>query len=219
MPVMRKWLRFLIWTVVIIGTLIGLARAVAIRWWRVPTMEQDPDLVSSLSPTLQGGDLVLLWRLTGTEFGDLVVCPEPGSPGRVVVGRIVAMENDRITVEGTGFTVNDKPAASERGCLPGTFQGTSPGTGEPVEQVCTVEAVRGVTHKRGNVPAGFPAPSTDSKEVPPGHVYLLSDNRAFPYDSRNYGTVPKAACRETVIFRLVGKKGYFDAAARLTFIQ
>lgn len=214
---MRKLVRFLVWTVVIVGAIIGLARLTAVRWWRIPT--NDPYLEASVSPTLRGGDLILLWRLTAPEFGDLVLCPEPGAPERVVVGRIVAEGNDRITVKGTGFTVNDKSAEAERACTPKTFETDHPGTGEPVEQFCQIETIRGTSHMRGSIPGSHPAPSTVSQEVPPGNVFLLSDNRLFPYDSRDYGSVPLDSCKETVFFRLVGIKGYLDGETRFTFIQ
>ena len=64
-----------------------------------------------------------------------------------------------------------------------------------------------------------PAPKFSRQEVPPGNVFLLSDNRLFPYDSRDYGSVPLDSCKETVFFRLVGIKGYLDGETRFTFIQ
>ncbi len=214
---MHKLVRFLVWTAVIVGTIIGLARLTAIRWWRVPT--NDPYLEASISPTLRGGDLILLWRLTAPEFGDLVLCPEPDAPERVVIGRIVAQGNDRIHIDGTGFAVNDKSALAERACSFKTFETEHPGTGEPIEQHCQVEAIRGSSHLRGSIPTSHPAPATVRQEVPPGNVFLLSDNRLFPYDSRDYGSVPRDTCKETVFFRLVGIKGYLDGEARFTFIQ
>jgi signal peptidase I len=216
---MHKWVRFLVWTGLIIGAIIGLARAVAIRWYRVPTSEEDPYLVASLSPSIRGGDLILLWRLTKPDFGDLVMCPDPEEPSRVVIGRIAAEEDDRIRVESSHFFLNDKRSATERGCNPSQFEAEHPGTGEPVQQQCQIEVVKGHSHMRGTVPPDRMAPSTDAKEVPPEHVYLLSDNRLFPYDSREYGTVERSTCTETVVFRLVGARGWGDSESRLTFIQ
>ena len=75
---MRKVLRFLLWTAIIVGAIVGLARATAIRWVKIPM--GDPYLEASIAPTLRGGDTVILWRLTKPGFGDLVVCPEPDAP-------------------------------------------------------------------------------------------------------------------------------------------
>ena len=46
----------------IAGIFIGLARLTVLRWWRVPN--NDPYLTASISPSVRGGDLILLWRLT-----------------------------------------------------------------------------------------------------------------------------------------------------------
>ena len=216
---MGKWLRLLAWTAIIIGSVIGLARATAIRWWRVPTMDRDPDLVASLGPTLLGGDLVIAWRLTKPGLGDLAVCEDPEDPRRVVIGRIAAEGGEQITVEGSQFTVDGKRVETERACLPNTFEAEHPDTGEAIEQHCQVEVMRGQSHMRGAVPPDGPEPAGDSAEVPPGHFYLLSDNRLLPYDSRHYGTVEQSKCSESVVFRLVGRAGYADAESRFTFIQ
>jgi hypothetical protein len=56
-------------------------------------------------------------------------------------------------------------------------------------------------------------------DVPPGHVYLVSDNRLFPYDSRDFGPVEARSCKETVFFRLVGRGGFFDAKTRFTYVR
>ena len=55
--------------------------------------------------------------------------------------------------------------------------------------------------------------------VPSGQLYLVSDNRFFPFDSREYGPVPQESCSEAVFFRLVSRLGFGDSEARLTFIQ
>ena len=79
--------------------------------------------------------------------------------------------------------------------------------------------MRGHTHMRGSLSQDLPAPRTDSVEVPAGDVYLLSDNRMLPYDSRDYGTVERSNCTEAIIFRLVGAEGYSDSESRFTFIR
>ena len=64
--------KFLAWVALFAGILIGLLRVVAIRWVQVPL--DDPELSSSLAPTLAAGDWIILWRLTRPGFGDLVQC-------------------------------------------------------------------------------------------------------------------------------------------------
>ena len=182
-------------------------------------MAQDPDLVASLTPTLRGGDLVIAWRLTRPELGDLAVCEDPEDPRRVVIGRIVAQGGEQVSVEGSQFTVDGKRSETERACRPQQFEAQRPDTGDTVEQSCQVEIMRGHSHMRGAVPPDRPAPASDSVEVPPGQFYLLSDNRLLPYDSRHYGTVDEAKCSETVVFRLLGEAGWSDTESRFTFVQ
>jgi signal peptidase I len=209
--------RFLIWTAVVLGVLIGLARATAIRWWRVP--QDDVYLTASTSPSVRAGDLILLWRLTRPGFGDLVLCPEPKKPGRVVIGRIAGESRDELKVTGADITVNHRRQVVESNCLPRTFTENDPETGVEVEQACSDEALGGVLHKRGELVEKSVRPRDVETTVPNGHVWLVSDNRQYPWDSREFGPVPRDTCTETVFFRLVGKAGFFDTTTRNQYIR
>jgi signal peptidase I len=214
---MRKMFRFLFWVVLVVGGVIGVARATAIRWWRVP--QDAPFFTASLSPSIRPGDLIVLWRLTRPGFGDLVMCPEPQDASRVVIGRLVGESRDEISVVGSTITVNRKEMPVESNCAEGTFEEHDPETGVAVEQGCAVEELGGGTHLRGEIPATSRAPSDVKQTVPVGHVWLVSDNRLFPYDSRDFGPVPRESCTETVFFRLVGAGGYFDTKRRNQLIH
>jgi signal peptidase I len=229
----------LVWTGIVLGTLIAVARVVAIRWWRVP--DNDIYLASSLSPTLYPGDLLILWRLTPPKYGDLVVCPEPpeeeaegqgsegasledteraGDSARVVIGRIVAEGNDNLRIKNGDVYVNGKRLDTERACSESRFAGVDPESGNEVTQRCNMEDLGGAVHKRGEISQDGQMPAdVDKFELNPGHAYLASDNRLFPYDSRDYGPVEYATCEETVVFRLVSTKGFGDVASRLTLIR
>ncbi|MEZ4222462.1 MAG: signal peptidase I [Polyangiaceae bacterium] len=214
---MRKFARFLLWTAIVLGAIVGLARAVALRWWRVPV--NDPYLEAAIAPTLRGGDLLILWRLTKPEFGDLVVCPEPNMPHRVVVGRIVAQGGDHIEVEGQTLKVNERASSTEEACIPPKFSVRHPTTSSEIEQQCQMESLAGHLHMRGSTVQHGMMPRTVDSRVDSGKVFLLSDNRLLPYDSRDFGQVEAKTCTETVIFRLVGVKGFFDVATRFTLIR
>lgn len=214
---MRKMFRFLVWTALVLGVMIGLARATAIRWWRVP--HDDAYLTASTSPSVRAGDLILLWRLTRPGFGDLVLCPEPNKPGRVVIGRLVGESRDDLKVVGSEITINRRRQVVESNCVPRTFIEHDPETGMEVEQSCSEEAIGGVLHKRGELVAKSVRPHDVQATVPEGHVWLVSDNRQYPWDSREFGPVPRETCTETVFFRLVGRGGFFDASTRNQYIR
>lgn len=213
---MRALLRLIVWTLVILGLAIGLARATAIRWWRVPT--DDPWLSASVGPTLQPGDWVLLWRLTRPSDGDLVQCPEPKAPERIVIGRILGSGNDELTFGEGNIVINGKALRTERSC--DAFEVLHPRTGATVRQGCSVEDMGGRLFMRGSDVASGNATQTPLKVVVnPGDFYLVSDNRQFPFDSRDFGPVAASSCRETIVFRLWGRNGYFDQQRRFDLIR
>lgn len=214
---MRKAARFLLWTAILLGVIVGVSRAFLLRWWRVP--ENDPYLESSVQPTLNGGDLIVLWRMTKPSFGDLVMCPEPNAPGRIVIGRILAEEGDDITIDGDRVIVNNRGSATEHACTEREFTSKDPSNGREVTEVCDLEALAGHTSMRGGHGENKAPPVKSEHQVGPGKVFLVSDNRLFPYDSRDFGTVERSTCKETVMFRLVGRKGFFDEPHRFNFIQ
>lgn len=220
---MRGVLRALIWVALALALLVGVARAFAIRWWRVPA--DDPQLEASIAPTLRGGDLVILWRLTEADIGDLVLCPEPArgdnEGGRIVIGRIVAETGDDVEVKGGRIFLNKRPLLTESGCQEdSTFRVYNPATDVDIEQHCAMERIGSTLHKIGKRSSTVSAPPDQAPiEVGHGLVWLASDNRLLPYDSRDYGSVPLVECTETVIFRLVSAEGYFDVDARFSIID
>lgn len=211
---MSKFLRFMAWTLVIVGALIGIARLTVIRWWRVPL--GDPYLEASLAPTLRGGDWVVLWRGTAPLEGALVLCPEPKTNDRVVIARLLGEAGDHVKV-GTDLLVNGRAFETESGCDP--FAVTDPGTKQELKQACRREVAGSRTHLRGEPVQTLATPREADVDVPAGQVFLVSDNRQFPWDSREFGPVERSTCMETVVFRLVSKDGFFDVPNRLTLIR
>jgi signal peptidase I len=214
---MRPVVRFLFWTAVAVGSVVGILRLVALRCWVIP--EDDPWLDASIAPTLWGGDTVLLWRATKPGIGDLVACPEPEDPDHIVVARIVAEEGDKVRLTRRDLFVNHKPERSERSCAERTFEVSHPRTNETVEQRCQMVDLEGVLHMRGDSTDAALPPLDQEFEVREGDVFLVSDNRLFPYDSRDFGPVPRSSCRESVLFRLWSKAGLRDEENRFTFVR
>jgi signal peptidase I len=211
----RRLTKVLLYLAIMAAILIGALRATVIRWWRIP--DDDPYLEASIAPTLSGGDLIILSRLSPPRFGDLALCPEPNADGRVVIGRLLGTPGDKVEVLGTHLRVNGRSMHDESGCKEPTFTVTDPASKKEVEQTCDHEDLSGRIHQRGNVPAKRAvSPITLAAERDQG--ILISDNRLFPYDSRDFGAVNLPSCKETVVFRLVSAKGFGDVATRLSLI-
>lgn len=213
---MQKVLRFFLWLTIVVGALIGILRATALRWWQVPN--NDPELTASLAPTLRGGDWVILWRLTKPGEGSLVVCPDPDDPTAVVMGRVAATQNHTVSLLGPEAKIDGVTPQIEYNCTNLKLTVINPDTLKPVELSCDMEDIGGRLHERAH---GKPesTPRAFEKTVGPGQVFLLSDNRVHPFDSRHFGTVPVDSCRESVVFRLVSNEGFFDVANRLDYIR
>lgn len=210
-------MRFLVWTIVIVGAFVAVLRATAIRWFRLPV--DDPVFEASIAPTLRGGDLIVAVRITRPLFGDLVVCPEPGAPHRYIIGRIVGEAGDSIRIADGLVFVNEKGYRIERACDPPDFTHLDPNTGEEVTQACRWEALASHLHQMGSLEGHKVSPIERQYNVEEGTFFLLSDNRLFPYDSRDYGLVEVESCKETVVARIVSKDGWMDVERRLDYIQ
>jgi signal peptidase I len=213
---MRAFGRVAMWAVISIVAVVLLFRLTAIRWWKVPA--DDPYLVASVAPTLRAGDWVLLWRLTPPSPGSLVLCPEPKHPDRVVVGRMVGDEGQRVKVSGTYIEVSGKRLKSEGDCKKDRFTVAPPKGGPELELRCSTEVVSNWVHERGEAEAIAELPDFEA-QVHAGEVVLVSDNRRFPYDSRDFGVVDRSTCKETVFFRLFGRDGLSHSPTRFAYIR
>jgi signal peptidase I len=213
---MRALGRFTLWAVIGIIAVISLFRLTAIRWWKVPV--DDPYLVASVAPALRGGDWVLLWRLSPPAVGSLAVCPEPKHPDRIVVGRMVGEEGQKVTVSGSIIEVNGKRLPSEGGCSAQRFKVKAPRNGSEIELRCGTEVVNDSVHERGEAEAVADLPNFEAT-IHAGEVALVSDNRRFPYDSRDFGLVDRSTGKELVFFRLIGHEGFFHSPTRFTYIR
>jgi signal peptidase I len=212
--------RTFVFVAVVVGLMVLVLRLTCLRWWQVP--QDDADLAASVAPTLGPGDWVILWRATPPGFGDLVLCPDPEDPAQVFVGRIAGEAHDTLSIDESGsITVNNSRAKSEHACDPWRITVPHPTSGDEVEQRCDIETLGGVHHKRALIPdkAALRPGTLNKRRIEAGSVYLISDNRLFPFDSRDFGPLPEASCKETVLFRLVSRLGFSDVEHRLDWIQ
>jgi len=179
------------------GLLVAILIAVFLRVfvisaYKIPT--------GSMVPTLKVGDFIFAYKLpygfpvplTGGERwglrlpnrGDVVVFRYPGNETVNYVKRVVGLPGDRITIKNKRLFVNEieadyKPLPDEViSDLPGkeyyqAFQETISGS------------TRVVIRSRADE-ADFFGPVV----VPPGHIFVLGDNRDSSDDSRYWGAVP-----------------------------
>lgn len=212
---MRKYLRLLLWTAVIVGAIVGGLRLTVLDWFTMPS--DDAPMALSAAPNLSAGDTFLLWR-GGTDVGDLVRCTDPDEPRRFVYGRLLAKSFEVVEISGQELKVDGRGPVQETACTVQQVTVEQP-SGDAVTLSCGMEAFRGYKYARLRAPSDPRTPSPRTITVPAGKVFLVSDNRAFPLDSREYGTLPSESCRNTFFFRLWGKKGIADAERRFTYVR
>jgi len=211
------FVKLVVWLAVIGGGIAALLRATCMRSWTAPT--DDALLSLSIMPTLEAGDLLLLWRAGTPAYGELVRCPDPEAQGRFVIGRILGEQGDRIVAELGSITVNDKIIGSRRACQPSQLSVFDPTTGEAFDLTCEIEEAGGIEYTRARATRPAPQPTPFRVTVPSGHVFLASDDRHYHDDSRDFGTVRKDTCQERIVFRLWSARGWFDEGRRMALIH
>lgn len=211
---MSKYFKFLAW---VLGILLAIAlffRLTMVNVWKIP---EDPVLGASLAPSLAEGDTVLIFTAGEPAFGDLVRCADPDEPSRWVIGRIVGVGGDVVEYDGKLLSVNGSRYTTKESCPDHEYFVAHPSSGERVQLSCDRIEIAGDWHYAASVPSSQTAPFEAT--VDPGFFYLLSDNREFHEDSRDFGQVPQNTCNETIFFRLWGLEGWSDDETRMTFIH
>jgi signal peptidase I len=213
---MQRFLRFVTWTVAVCAIVGALLRLVLFEPWTLP--EGDAWLGASVAPTLAAGDTVLVLTRGTPEFSDLVRCRDPEDPNRWVVGRIVGLGGDTVSLTGGILQVNNRRYDSMDACDKRTIVVKHPASGQNIELDCGRADTGGGWHFRAT--SKTPNPRDDvKKEVGPGRVFVLSDNRLMHDDSRDFGTLPIESCKDRIVFRLWSSKGFADSANRFNVIR
>lgn len=213
---MRKLVRGLGWTLVVLLVLGVILRLTAFDVWTVP---DDAYLGASTAPTLAAGDTVILLRRGTPGFGDLVKCPDPKDPTLVVIGRIAGVAGDTVEVEGARLWVNGRTYQGESACAKPKMTVKHPETLKDVEVRCDIVQMGGGWHYRAYGLSQFSEQKKTEKSVAAGKVFLISDNRAMHDDSRDFGLVDADTCVERPVFRLWSKAGWSDEESRFSVIH
>lgn len=162
---------------------IGAAR----RWVGGPVRVSG----DALAPQLSDGDVAWAWRWAEPEPGDLVLVRYPGEPAPSVA-RLVARGGARVELRAGALWLDGATSAtgaSRRGALWGA--GCAPRPVALAEERVGGRAFWTVPGGRDHV-----------EEVPPGHVFVVHDQRGAPGDSRQWGSVPAGSVEGTVAGRI-----------------
>jgi signal peptidase I len=137
---------------------------------------------TSMEPGILRGDILFADKRynchgckTSVQRGDIAIFTYPNNRTLYYIKRVVALPGDRVRIGGHTVWVNDKPL---------TVQETKSPSGSLV-----TESIDGrqwqVQWKAADKQA-----SDIVLTVPPGHTFVLGDNRSASKDTRNFGTVP-----------------------------
>ncbi|MFN2427961.1 MAG: signal peptidase I [Candidatus Binatia bacterium] len=163
---------------------VGLVLLILLQFGVVQTLR-----VSSVNmvPTLAPDDHVMV-RAYGSEpaLGDVVVYRSPFDYDHLQLGRIVAVEGEQVELAENGLHLDGRAAATQ------PASSCESAACEATENLIAVETVGGRSFYTRRAD-GLSSLMFDATVVPPGHVFVLSDNRVDERDSRIYGAIPHGA--------------------------
>ncbi len=177
--------------------IVLILRSFLVEPFRIPS--------GSMMPTLLVGDFILVNKFTygirlpvlNTKIipisepkrGDVVVFRYPENPTIPYIKRVIGLPGDRVVYHSITkvIYINGEPIPQK---LIGSYQGVGEGSGMTGADE-KIENLPGVDHSVLMYPNRvFNAPYMDIT-VPPGHYFVLGDNRDNSRDSRFWGTVPE----------------------------
>jgi len=191
----RKWTLITAITLGVVAVIVFAASQLALTVYRIPSI--------SMYPAIERGDRIFATNfsygipipLLGGKLGasrvrrgDIVVFPRPGQGGVDYIKRVIALEGETVEMRGGRVWVDGRR-------LEEPYFHRDPWALE-------------VRATRGGKPFRLP-PVT----VPPGHLFVLGDNRFNSVDSRHFGFVPEASVKSRgwlVYFSREPNKGWLE---------
>jgi signal peptidase I len=213
---MGKLSRGLLWTAAIVGGAFLIGRALFFDIWTFPN---DRRFAASVAPTLRADDVLVLVKEREPAVGDLVRCADPDDPKGFVVARIGGRAGDHLELAGASLRINGRSYDAESACPDRTVTLPNPSEGADIEVYCDKVTMGAGWHYRGhNVKPRFGFDKVTA-DVRAGMLYLVSDDRDWHDDSRDFGQVPVASCTHKIVFRLWGSAGMRADPLRFEFIH
>ena len=159
--------------VVVVAVLVALAvQAWVVKPYRIPS--------GSMLDTLRPGDRVLVnrvvYHLREPQRGDVIVFRYPQDPDVVFIKRVVGVPGDLLEARDGRLYVNGRKAAE-----PYVHR-----TGGRLDPTVAQAAIAGSTMHD-------PWSLAEPYRVPASTYFVMGDNRTDSDDSRDWGTVPRAA--------------------------
>lgn len=190
-PILVEYSRSLFPVLIIVLVL----RSFGVEPFRIPS--------GSMYPTLEIGDFIVVNKSayglklpviqtkilsTGEpKRGDVIVFKYPKDPNVDYIKRVVGLPGDKITYTNRVVYVNGKPNVQK---IEGPYKGTDSGKMMDGAEVVQVTNVSGRHYK---ILLDQDKMSLDMRTVtvPPGHYFVMGDNRDHSNDSRFWGFVPE----------------------------
>ncbi len=208
---MNKGLKVILWIASIVVGTGAILNLTVFEVWTVQS--DDPVLSTSIEPTLRPGDVLLVSRSGGAHRGYLMRCADPRASGRFVLGRAFGFPPEELSVTNGLVLLDGKRNPSPRTCVNKSVY--DPTLNEQTELGCAVEEVSQHTFEILRDPKNKSVEY--KKRVEDNRVFLISDNRAFHDDSRDYGDLDPNLCHH-VLFRLWSAGGFSDDKHRFNII-
>lgn len=173
----------------------GLLRVFVFGVYRIPG--------DGMRPTLLPGDFIIAWKpsfgvrlpvfglaLEGRSAhrGEVVILQDPVNPQRSVIKRVIAIAGDKVEIRSGQIWLNDvslglRQVGEARG-------GRIFEEGEGRYRVLLQDTLNPSSGADAATGASVSGLSLEPQIVPPGHVFLLGDQRDLSEDSRVWGPVP-----------------------------